>query len=163
MTLGIGADPGLLIEIDLDRYALTARDFASGDEGPSLRVSTGAPGTPTPSGRFTPSRVIRSPGWIPGPLARSLGAVPLPPSSDGPLGTAKIRLRGSIALHGGAAPVELGKPTSLGCIELMDAELTLLLDWLDERGALDDWQPRPNGEQHAAFRRRVEVFTYRAD
>jgi lipoprotein-anchoring transpeptidase ErfK/SrfK len=161
ITLGAGADPGVLIEIDLDRHALIARDCASGDEGPHLRVSTGAPSTPTPSGRFRPARVIRSPGWIPGPLARSLGAAPRPPSSDGPLGAAKIRLRGAIALHGGAAIVELGKPTSLGCIELTDAELSLLIEWLDERGALEDWQPRPNGELHAAFRRRVEVVTYR--
>jgi lipoprotein-anchoring transpeptidase ErfK/SrfK len=61
--------------------------------------------------------VVRNPGWSPGAIARSVGAHELPPSADGPLGAGKIPFaeRGEIALHGGANPLLLGKPVSLGC------------------------------------------------
>ena len=152
------SDPGLLLELDLERFSLTARDLRHPDTGPSLRVVTGSPGHPTPPGVFPIFGVVRSPAWDPGHTARRLGAAPVPPSLDGPLGVAKIAFaRDGIALHGGADPLLLGKPVSLGCVRALDADLLALLDWLDERGGLLAARQMPDGELHQGFRRPAHI------
>jgi hypothetical protein len=158
LVTGGAGDPGLLLDLDLERFALTARDLRHGVTGPTLRVVTGSPGHPTPAGLFPIFGVVRNPAWDPGETARRLGAEPIPPSDDGPLGVAKIAFaRDGIALHGGADPLLLGKPVSLGCVRALDADLLELLAWLDARGGLLAEREGPDGELHQGFRRPAHI------
>jgi hypothetical protein len=57
-------------------------------------------------------------------------------------------------LHGGADPLLLGKPVSLGCVRARDRDLLILLDWLEQRGALGRSPgARAGHEVHQALRR----------
>jgi len=153
------SDPGVLIELDRESYQMRARDLASGVEGPQLLVVLGSPAHPTPSGEFRLNLVVRNPGWSPGAVARSFGARAVAPSSEGPLGVGKIPFaeRGEIALHGGANPLLLGKPVSLGCARATDEDLLRLFGWLEERGALQRPVAAASGELHQYFRRPARV------
>jgi hypothetical protein len=154
--LGAGADPGVRVRIDLARFELTATDGLRPDHTLVLRVATGSPAHGTPRGRFRPWLVVRNPAWRPGPSARARGAEPLPPSERTPMGVAKIVLdRDGFALHGGADPLLIGKPVSLGCVRLSDADMLALLDWLDAAGALARPRAAPGGELHQALVRKI--------
>ena len=154
MLTGGARDPGLLLELDRERFSLTARDLLHGVAGPTMKVVMGSPAHPTPSGDFPLFAVVRNPGWKPGAIARRLGAQSEAPSSHGPLGVARITFaRGGLALHGGAEPLLLGKPISLGCVRTLDEEFLALLDWFDERGGLQRVHAQPDGELHQSFRR----------
>lgn len=157
-TIG-SADPGVLLELDRSDFALRVVDLASGEEGPRLRVALGSPQHPTPGGDYPIDHVVRNPGWRPGPVARALGARAVAPSSDGPLGIGKIpfALGGRIALHGGAHPLLIGKPVSLGCARATDEDLLRLFDWLEQRGALRRPVPGEGGELFQSFRRPARV------
>jgi hypothetical protein len=160
LLLGGARERGVLLELDRAHFSLTARDLDHGVEGPTLRVVLGSPAHPTPAGEFPVYAAVRNPGWTPGAIARSLGAQPVLPSDQGPLGVGKIPFAagGEIALHGGAHPLLLGKPVSLGCVRALDADLLVLLDWLEERGALAGERPAADGESLQAFRRRTRVI-----
>jgi hypothetical protein len=153
------ADPGVLLELDRETFEVRARDLASGAVGPSLRVVLGSPAHPTPSGTFPLHVVVRNPGWVPGEIARSVGAHPQPPSAEGPLGVGKIPFaeRGEIALHGGANPLLLGKPVSLGCARATDADLLRLFSWLEQQRALQRPVAIAGGELRQYFRRPARV------
>ena len=156
--LGSAGDPGVLIEVDRERFLLESRDLASDELGPALRVAVGSPAHPTPTGEFHPRRVVRNPGWWPGPHARGLGARARRPSSDGPLGAGKIPLEsGAIQIHAGADPLELGKPVSLGCVTLHDHAWLVLVDWLRTRDSLAPELTTPHGDLVSAFRRPIRV------
>jgi hypothetical protein len=145
--LGAARDPGIRLELDLAHFELRARDLRDGSAGPVLRVVTGSPAHPTPTGTFPLHRVVRNPSWTPGPMARSRGAREIAASSDGPLGVAKIPFGpAGFGLHGGAKRLLLGKPASLGCVRALDAELLALLDWLEDRGALGARRSNDDGE-----------------
>ena len=152
-------DPGVLLELDREAYELRPRDLATGDAGPPLRLVLGSPAQPTPSGVYPLDRVVRNPGWYPGAVARSFGARPVLPSSAGPLGVGKIPFAsgGEIALHGGADPLLLGKPVSLGCARATDHDLLRLIAWLEARDALGPPRERAGGELHQRFRRPARV------
>jgi hypothetical protein len=152
------SDPGIVFELDRDRFVVQASDLATGEAGPRLRVAVGSPAHPTPTGSFPVYNVVRNPGWRPGETARRYGARPIAPSSRGPLGAAKIAFgRAGIALHGGADPLLIGKPVSLGCVRALDDAMLGLLDWLTEQGALGRSRPQPDGEIHQVFRRPARV------
>jgi len=153
------SDPGVLLELDRTTYEVRARDLASGAMGPSLRVVLGSPAHPTPKGDFPLHVVVRNPGWSPGATARAYGARPVPPSAEGPLGAGKIPFaaRGEIALHGGANPLLLGKPVSLGCARATDEDLLRLFDWLEEQHALAHPVKVAGGELRQYFRRPARV------
>lgn len=158
LLLASDADPGLLLELDREHFTLTARDLRGGVEGPTLRVVTGSPAHATPTGSFPVYTVVRNPGWQPGETARDLGARPVAPSDGGPLGVGKIPFGpDGIALHGGADPLLLGKPVSLGCVRARDEDFLALLAWLDERGGLMAPHLQPDGELHQGFRRPARV------
>jgi L,D-transpeptidase catalytic domain len=152
-------DPGVLIELDRTSYEVRVRDLASGDQGPSLRVVLGSPAHPTPRGDFPLHVVVRNPAWNPGATARSAGAHPVPSSAAGPLGVGKIPFAagGEIALHGGANPLLLGKPVSLGCARATDQDLLRLFDWLEQRRALERPEKIAGGELRQYFRRPARV------
>ncbi len=154
LLVGGERDPGLLLELDRARFELVVRDLRARDDGPQLRVSLGSPAFETPTGEFPLRVVIRNPRWQPGPAARAAGATPEPSSATGPLGVAKIPFAGggAISLHGGGHPRLLGKPVSLGCVRTVDADLLVLIGWLEERDALAPARTRA-GELHQAFRR----------
>jgi L,D-transpeptidase catalytic domain len=155
---GSAGDPGVLIEVDLERFSLESRDLAANTAGPALRIAAGSPAHPTPIGEFHPRRVVRNPGWRPGPNAQRLGARAQRPSNDGPLGAGKIPLEaGAIQIHGGADPLELGKPVSLGCVALHDQSWLALVDWLRSRDSLEPERATPHGDLVSAFRRPVRV------
>jgi hypothetical protein len=153
------ADPGVLLELDRQAFEVRARDLASGAVGPSLRVVLGSPAHPTPSGSYPLYVVVRNPGWNPGAFARSVGAHEVPPSAKGPLGVGKIPFaeRGEIALHGGANPLLLGKPVSLGCARATDEDLLKLFAWLEQQRALQRPESVSGGELHQYFRRPARV------
>jgi len=158
LLLAGSRDPGLLFELDRQAFTVRVHDLQRDTEGPPLRVAVGSPAHPTPVGAFPVYNVVRNPGWRPGDTARRYGARPMPPSSEGPLGVAKISFAGDgIALHGGADPLLIGKPVSLGCVRALDADMLRLLDWLEERGALGATHRQPDGEIHQAFRRPARV------
>jgi hypothetical protein len=159
LTAGL-PDRGLVLELDRETFQLTARDLAQGVKGPTLPVVLGSPAHPTPAGEFPIYSVVRNPGWTPGPYARSLGARPVPPSSNGPLGVGKIPFApGGIMLHGGADPLLLGKPVSLGCVRARDRDLLILFEWLEERGALGPSSGAEAGhEVHQVLRRPAHIL-----
>ena len=159
LLIGGSSDPGVLLELDRTTFELHARDLATGAEGPPLRVALGSPTHPTPTGEFPLRVVVHNPGWSPGEIARSLGALPVPPSAKGPLGVGKIPFTpdGEIALHGGADPLLLGKPVSLGCARATDHDLLRLIAWLEERSALARPRELASGETHQHFRRPAHV------
>ena len=154
------ADRGVVLELDRDRYTLSARDVAHDIVGPTLRVVLGSPGHPTPPGEYPIHEVVFNPGWYPGDFARAQGARALPPSKAGPLGVGKIPFAadGRIAVHGGAQELLLGKPVSLGCVRTVDEDFLAVVAWLDERGALAPGETRGGGEFHRAFRRPARVI-----
>jgi hypothetical protein len=159
--LGATADPGVELDLDLERFELRARDLRSEREGPSLRVATGSPAHPTPQGSFPVHVVVRNPRWTPGQTARDRGARVRSASSDGPLGIAKISFGPEgVALHGGARRLLIGKPVSLGCVRALDADLETLLAWLEAAGALGPPRAADDGEVHQSIRRRTRIVVH---
>jgi hypothetical protein len=155
---GASADPGVVLDLDLERFELRARDLRADREGPSLRVAIGSPTHPTPQGDFPVHVVVRNPRWTPGEIARHRGARERPASSDGPLGIAKISFGPEgVALHGGARRLLIGKPISLGCVRALDADLEALLDWLEAAEALGPRRGAEDGEVHQSFQRRTRI------
>ena len=155
------ADPGILLELDRERFEIQVRDLRDDREGPALRVVIGSPSHPTPAGDFAIHRVVRNPRWTPGEIARGRGAHEIAASSDGPLGVAKISFGpGGVALHGGARRLLIGKGVSLGCVRALDADLLALLDWLDAAGALGEPQPGEQGEVTQRFQRRARIVVH---
>jgi hypothetical protein len=160
---GVAAgDPGIVFELDRQTFSLRAHDLSGDVEGPTLEVVLGSPAHPTPSGEYPVYHLVLNPGWHPGEFARSQGATPTRPSDRGPLGAGKIPFaeRGEIAIHGGAHPLLLGKPVSLGCVRTLNDEFLALVDWLDARGALADGETRRGGEVHQAFRRPARMIVH---
>lgn len=134
---GAAAASGLLIEVDRESFTLSTIDLRDSARGPSFPVVLGSPNHPTPMGDYPIYQVVHNPKWEPGPTARAKGAKQALPSPTGPMGVAKLPFAtGGIALHGGAHPLLLGKPISLGCIRVRDEDLEGLLAWLSDRGAL---------------------------
>lgn len=149
----------LLMEIESDRFVLRVRDPLDGGQGPTIRVALGSPGQSTPTGRFPLERIILSPSWRPGVMAKETGAQPEPASLETPMGAVKIPFasNGVIALHGGGDRKALGKPISAGCVRATDADLLRVIAWLDERNALAGARELGSGEIHRRFQRPVEL------
>ncbi|HTO69349.1 MAG TPA: L,D-transpeptidase [Myxococcota bacterium] len=153
---GATRDPGVRVRVDLERFELVAQDARRPADELVLPIATGSPAHPSPAGHYAPREVVRNPGWKPGAQAREWGAQPVDPSGQGPMGVAKIPLRGDgFALHGGANPLVVGKPVSLGCVRLSDTDMLAFLDWLDRGGALAPARASANGEIHQPLRRPV--------
>jgi len=153
---GSARDPGVRVRLDLERFQLVAVDGRRPGDELVLPIATGSPAHPSPPGHYAPHEVVRNPGWKPGAQARAWGAQPIDPSAAGPMGVAKIPLRGDgFALHGGANPLVVGKPVSLGCVRLSDPDMLAFLDWLDRAGALAAPHSSANGEIHQPLRRPV--------
>lgn len=152
-------DPGLLLELDRDRFEVVVWDRRSGDLGPRIRIVLGSPARDTPSGDYPVGRVILNPSWHPGHEAIAAGAQPEPPSTTSPMGVAKIPFTdtGSVALHGGGDPLLLGKPVSGGCVRARDSDLLRIVVWLLAQDALAPADVQPGGEVHRSFRRPVRL------
>jgi len=154
--VGAARDPGVRVRLDLTRFELVAVDARQPGETLVLPIATGSPGHPSPAGHYSPHVVVRNPSWHPGAQARAWGAEPMEPGADTPMGVAKIPLASNgFALHGGASPILVGKPVSLGCVRLSDADMLAFLDWLDRAGALAKAHPAANGEILQPLRRPV--------
>jgi lipoprotein-anchoring transpeptidase ErfK/SrfK len=154
--VGAARDPGVRVRLDLERFELVAVDARRPAEPLVLPIATGSPGHPSPTGHYAPHVVVRNPGWQPGAQARAWGAEAMEPSDHTPMGVAKIPLSGDgFALHGGANPILVGKPVSLGCVRLSDSDMLAFLDWLDRAGALAEARPAANGEILQPLRRPV--------
>ncbi len=149
----------LIMEIESTTFELRVRDGRDGRIGPTIRVALGSPGQSTPTGRFPLERIILSPSWRPGVLAKETGAQPEPASLETPMGAVKIPFAagGVIALHGGGDRKALGKPISAGCVRATDADLLRVVAWLDERDALADARALRSGEIHRRFQRPIEL------
>ncbi|MFT5443297.1 MAG: hypothetical protein ACI8W3_002344 [Myxococcota bacterium] len=149
----------LIMEISSSTFQLSVRDPSSGEHGPTIRVALGSPGTATPTGKFQLERVILSPSWQPGVMAKKTGAQPEPASLSTPMGAVKIPFasNGVIAVHGGGDDRALGKPISAGCVRATDADLLRVVAWLDGRDALNTARQTSNGEIHRTFQRPIEL------
>jgi hypothetical protein len=144
--------------VDRETFLLSARDLRSGEPGPELLVTTGSPRHQTPTGSYPLYTVVLDPAWRPGEQAREAGAQPQPSRFDGPLGAAKLPFgSGGYAIHGGAHPLLLGKPVSLGCVRADDRQLLGLLDWMRSRRALGRAVAQPSGERHQALLRPARI------
>jgi hypothetical protein len=153
-------DAGIVLELDREQFLLTLRDGRSGGEGPPLRVALGSPARETPAGRYPLYRVILRPGWRPGRLARSVGAVAEPASLETPMGAVKIPFAtGGYTVHGGGDPRVLGKPISSGCVRATDSDLLRLVAWLHLHGALEEPVER-DGEVYRSFRRPARLIIH---
>ena len=146
--------PAVVLDVDLERFELRAVDGRT--PGPRFRVAAGMPHTPTPRGIYRLRTLIANPSYHPGPQARRQGARPTPPSSDGPLGVAKIPFDGAFQLHGGGHRYAAGMPTTLGCVQLTDADMRALTRWLESRGALSVATP-DRGELRRRFVRATRL------
>lgn len=150
----------LVMVIDSSTFQLSVLDSRNGERGPTIRVALGSPESATPTGRFPLERIILSPSWRPGVVAKRIGAEPEEASLDTPMGAVKIPFaaHGVIALHGGGDPRVMGKPVSAGCVRATDADLLRVVAWLDVRDALDSARQLRNGEFHRKFRRPIELI-----
>jgi hypothetical protein len=159
------SDPGLVLDLDRERFELGSFDARSGEAGPRVRIVLGSPANETPDGDHRVGRVILNPAWQPSEAALESGAEWTPPSLDSPMGVAKIPFAatGSIALHGGGDLMLLGKPVSGGCVRARDADLLRILAWLLEQGALGPPVLQPDGEVHRSFQRRVVLRVHSGD
>jgi hypothetical protein len=158
-TLASASGPrdDIVLDVDLGRFELRALD--RGVPGPLFRIAAGTPRTPTPRGRYELTRLIANPAFRPGPEATRRGASPRPPSSDGPLGVAKIPFDGAYQLHGGGHRYAAGMPVTLGCVQLTDEAMQRLAAWLEQRGALGSSSVR-SGELVRPFVRRARLVIH---
>jgi hypothetical protein len=161
--LGAGSENDAIgemhLRIDLERLELRAIDPRRPDDVMAVPVVTGSPAHPTPVGRFQPRLIVRNPGWKPGPTARARGARPMAPSGNTPMGVAKMPLSADgFSLHGGAVPLLLGKPASLGCVRMSDEDMLALIAWLDRGGILGKPFRTPEGEIRQWLDRRLAVL-----
>jgi hypothetical protein len=145
-----GAD-AIRLEVSLDRYELRVVEY--GRTRLRFDISLGMPSTPTPTGGFSLREVISNPSFRPGPQALRRGARARGASQRGPLGIAKIPFQGSFLIHAGEDPLAMGKPMTLGCVGLTDASMRILLEWLEERGALAQGERSAEGQVHHRFLR----------
>lgn len=153
-------DPGLVMELDLERYELSLRDARSGESGPRVPVVLGSPANPTPRGDFPVAWVILRPSWTPGAGALEAGAQAEASSLATPMGVAKIPFAGggAIALHGGGDPRLVGQPISGGCVRAGDADLLRAIAWLDLQGALGEPRAHEDGEVHRSLHRPTRMI-----
>jgi hypothetical protein len=149
----------LVMVIESSTFQLSVLDSRSGERSPTIRVALGSPESATPTGRFPLERIILSPSWRPGVVAKRAGAEPEAASLDTPMGAVKIPFaaKGVISLHGGGDHRVLGKPISAGCVRATDADLLRVVAWLDGRDALESAKRVQNGELHRRFRRPIDL------
>lgn len=153
-TTPVSVSDSVVIDVDLDQFLM--RVVRDGQPGPEFEVALGSPSHPTPPGSYRLQRVIRRPAWNPGPEARRRGKTAVAPSSDGPMGVAKIPFEGSFMLHAGAKPLEIGKRTTLGCVQVSNDAMDELLTWFESEGLLSTAK-EVSGELHHALRVPVEL------
>jgi lipoprotein-anchoring transpeptidase ErfK/SrfK len=149
----------IVMELESSTFELHVRDARDGMQGPTIRVALGSPGQSTPTGAFPLERIILSPSWRPGVMAKLTGAEPEEASLNTPMGAVKIpfAMNGVIALHGGGDERSLGKRISAGCIRATDADLLRIVAWLDGQDALTAATEVQNGEIHRRFRRPIQL------
>lgn len=109
----------LRIRIDLGDRRLTV--YRSGRVLRHIRVAVGAPGTPTPTGRFAVAEVIRThhPGGFLGPIVFPLTGFSnvLNEYAGG---------NGRVAMHGTSLPQLIGTRASHGCIRIRNSDVVWL-------------------------------------
>ena len=149
----------IVIEIESSTFEMRVLDKRDGELGPTIRVALGSPGQSTPTGTFPLERIILSPSWRPGVIAKLTGAEAESASLNTPMGAVKIPFasNGAIAVHGGGDARVLGKRISGGCVRATDADLLRLIAWLDGRDALSAATEAQNGEIHREFRRSIQI------
>ena len=108
-------------QLVLDRRTLRATLYRSGKAIWRAPVGIGAPGTPTPRGRFWVREKLRGSGGVYGPWA--LGTSAYSALSEWPKG-------GVIAIHGTNQPGLLPGRPSHGCIRVRNADITRLVKLL---------------------------------
>lgn len=148
---------GIVFDIALERYELQIR--VNGRVGPVVPIALGTPSNPTPRGGFDVMKLIANPAYTPGPEGVRRGGTPHRASSDGPLGIAKIPFSGSFQIHAGADPLSLGKPVTLGCVGLTDADMATVISWLEAEGVIEAGTWGAGGQLHRNFSQpaRVEI------
>jgi lipoprotein-anchoring transpeptidase ErfK/SrfK len=110
------------VEVDLARRQ--ARVLNDGELHRTLRVAVGAPATPTPTGTFFVTYLVRppDPGTLYGPYVFGTSA-----SSTVPAVRARFTSTdGQIGLHGTDAPRLLGSAVSNGCVRMTNRAITEL-------------------------------------
>lgn len=99
----------------------------------SFGVATGAPGFPTPLGRFTITLKRYRPTWVnPGSDWGKDMPASIPPGPGNPLGTRALNLNApGIRIHGTYADSSIGTAASHGCIRMHMPDVEALYDLVD--------------------------------
>ncbi len=147
--------PAVALWVDLDRYELGVSIGAL--QVLAFRVATGMPAHPTPIGDFELTTWISNPTFTPGVEARERGATAVSASMDGPLGVAKIPIEGAHLLHAGGTRYSIGKPVTLGCIQLTNEQMNRLDRWLESQGLFGPSVRNARGELERRFRRALRL------
>ena len=95
-------------------------------------VGIGKPGEETPTGEYIAKDKIPNPPWM------KVGQEPIPfGDTRNPLGARWIGwyqdgIKTSYGFHGTTDPESVGRPSSDGCVRLLDADVELLFEILPE-------------------------------
>lgn len=131
-----GAAPGeITLRINLPERRL---DVVEGTETiRSYPAAIGAPGYPTPTGRYRVSSITWNPWWTPPASEWARGKKKTPPGARNPMGRAKLRFDRLLYVHGTNDEASLGTAASHGCIRLSNEHVLELARLIAERtGAL---------------------------
>lgn len=103
-------------------------------------VATGKKGTPTPTGEYRISEIVKDPTWhVPESIRNEKGGPKVkevPPGPTNPLGAYFIRLGDtSIGIHGTIKPKSIGSSVSHGCIRMHNKHVSKVAQ-LVQRGTV---------------------------
>jgi lipoprotein-anchoring transpeptidase ErfK/SrfK len=102
----------------------------------SYQISPGMAKHPTPSGRFTISKIVWNPAWVPPPAKWAKGKKATAPTDPkNPMKVVKIFFKEpDLYIHGTADEKLLGDPASHGCIRMAPADAYTLARTLMQSG-----------------------------
>jgi lipoprotein-anchoring transpeptidase ErfK/SrfK len=121
----IAGDSRIWITVDVPAFRLTL--WQSGKEVQTYQIGVGRLNYPLPIGERKATEIIWNPDWIP---PDSKWVTDVEPGEKieaddprNPLGKIKIRLGNAILIHEAAAPTDIGRLASHGCVRMLTDDL----------------------------------------
>ena len=140
----------LRLVLNLPAYRLEALE---GDSlAATLRVAIGSREYPTPTGRFTVTRITWNPWWYPPARDWARNDTITPPCPTNPMGVVKLGFGDGFFIHGTPAPSSIGSAASHGCVRTANSDAQALAE-LIVRHAHPDALPAVRGWASAATTR----------
>lgn len=114
------AYPDVFIEVNIPATEMTV--YMNGEELFRRRVAIGSPRYPTPEQEESIHVIEWNPWWFPPDAYWARNDKPTPPGPRNPLGSVKLRLGkyGEIMLHGTNKSWSVGRPSSHGCMRMLN-------------------------------------------